>query len=279
MWGKRGRDRDAERRHREAMDVSQRGVRLSGWNLVLAALAVLVSTIGVYWQLRGGDDPGQQRGSATQPTPRPAATVELDQTPENAVFALPSDELPTPPDYVPDGPDAQESHCAEWAEWLNDQPAAQSSDPRIMVSAPAAAAATITAVRTRIFKATRPKATFVRCHEGAGGYEPTYLQIDLDAPDRRPVLTKEMEGDEIGPLPDAVFTVGPGRTEYLALIATGKANWFYEWAVEVDVMVDGRRRTVELGSERRPLRTWSGSHGLERVDYDPAAQAWVPVGG
>lgn len=204
------------------------------------------------------------------------SVIALEQAPNNAVVPIAVSDLSTPPRYERDV-NSQEAHCGEWAAWLESQRAASFSAPALKVSAPAGAAVTVTSVRVKIHRVEQPpEASMIMCVYGAGGYEPTYVRIDLRRPSKAPTLSQEEKGGEIGPIPNAVFTVAPGRTERLELQAGGEPGVLYEWGVEVDVTVDQRTETIAFGTASKPLRSWSVD-APSPVDYDPATQQWRPA--
>lgn len=254
-------------------------LRWGALGAVAAVLAIPVTIVAGLWDGNASDD----RAAVSSTDRAPSAHIEVQQYPENAIFPVSVGDLPTPPDFVPDPEDQQESHCLEWEAWLKSHRAAMLSNPALAISAPAQAAATVTAVRVVVFRSERPRETvFVPCHEGAGGYEPTYLQLDLRRPHQRPVLFEDARGGELGPIPDAVFTVPAGRTETLALTPTdpraGRGT-FYEWGVELTVIVDRVRRTVELGTAETPFRTWLGDLRGPTVEYEMPRRQWTTTPG
>lgn len=46
-------------------------------------------------------------------------------------------------------------------------------------------------------------------------------------------------------------------------------------ATQLDVVVDQRRETVEIGTRTDPLRTWGGEATGAVVAFDPRARCWV----
>lgn len=241
-------------------------------------MAGVVAVVLAVLELTGNSDSSTQRDPPPANRGTPSARVSVHQSPENAVFPVAPERLPTPPRYVPDPEPQQESHCVDWAKWLRSQRAAMLSNPGVAVDAPAQTAASVRDVRVRVHHVERPTtATVVQCHEGAGGEEATYLDLQLDRPDKPPVLVDYQKGGEIGSMPDAVFTVPAGRTETLSLRALGRPGTFYEWSVEVDVVVDKVTRTEKLGSADLPFRSWIGDLPGRRADYDVSTSRWEPV--
>jgi hypothetical protein len=132
---------------------SQRGRTLGrttpsrGHSAKIGALAAVIAIpVAIVLAVIGGADNPQPTASGTASGPDrastvPSARIEARIAASNTMVPVAAADLPTPPAYVPDGPETQESHCEEWGAWLQEQKGAPLAPPSLSVSAPAAAAA------------------------------------------------------------------------------------------------------------------------------------------
>lgn len=262
------------KKHEQEMLGETRGTRQwTAAQAVAGAVAAVAAVAGVVVLLAKDDDTGSP--STTPSALR--AVITRQESRNNALVPIAVLDLPTPPRYERKSSPQQQAHCGDWVDWLESQRAASYSPPAMNVSAPAETAVTITSMRVKIHRVERPPAvSMIMCVYGAGGYEPTYVTIDLSRPESPPTLSEDEKGGEIGPIPNAVFTVAPGRTETLELQAHGEPGMLYEWGVDLDVTVNQRTEKVTFGTPQKPLRSWSVDDPPQ-VDYDPKTQQWRPA--
>jgi hypothetical protein len=234
---------------------------------VVTLVAVLTAT-ALVWQ------PWSHTAAVAQ------AKVTLVTNTRNAVIPTSVAELSAPPVYPP----AQAGdHCAAWwANWLPQQHAAQADiDPLVQISAPASADVTVTDARVQVYRTYKPaNLSSVTCVTGAGPRIGTLLKVDLDRPHAKPIIVAD-DGrfEPLLSIPNAVINVDPGHTEYIDVNPQGTTTLFYEWSVQLTVVVDQRSQTFAFGSPRRPLVSWLGTAQITSYDYDFTTHAWKPVAG
>jgi hypothetical protein len=220
---------------------------LSGVGLVTTgALATILGGLVLGWF-----------SSPNSGIPVPRALVKLINYPLNAVIPDPISKVPVPPTYPID---EETDHCdIWWGNWFIREGA--SPDPPsliIQVSAPVSADVTVIAARARIFHAYKPKATsFIECTGGGGPIPGTLLNIDLAHPDAAPTIVSDIGTAVPLSMPGAVINIDPGHTEYINVVPHGTGR-FYDWSVELTVIVDQHTESIVLGSPQHPLRSWLG---------------------
>ena len=266
MWGRRKAKEERERRdHREILDVGERQVHLSRLSLRFQVSSVAIAALGVgvtlfAWHPWGGSGPLHARlkltpGSHDGYVPRSVAALSV------------------PPAYRAS---SRESRCEEWwRRWFGSQDAAETTNPLVEVSAPAAAAVTITDVTVHIYRSYLPKAlSYVKCVTGYGPESGTLLYVDLAHPERVPKIVADDGSETPLAMPNAVIDVEPGQTEEVALTPRGEPR-MYEWSARLRVIVDQQEQTFRIGSARRPLRSWLGpSPKGGAYEFDEQTGSW-----
>jgi hypothetical protein len=269
MWGRRrAREERTRRDHREIVDIGERQIHLSRLSLRLqiSAAALALAGVGIAlfaWHPWGG-------GSTLY------AKVKLAPGSHDAYVPLPVAAIPSPPAYTES---SRESRCeAWWRRWFGEQGAADTVDPLLEVSAPAAAAISITGASVHVYRSFAPKAmSYVKCATGYGPTAGTLLYVNLAHPERPPRIVADDGSETPLAMPNAVIDVEPGQTEEVALTPRGPPR-MYEWSARLRMVVDQHEQTFDAGSARHPLRSWLGAppRGGAYV-YDETASAWKPA--
>jgi hypothetical protein len=269
----RAKARESERRRQEALRVehknltmAERGIELATQNKRVQVIATIVAVIGILITVV----------LAWQPWSRPSvphAQIALVPSAHNAVIPKSIRELPAPPTYPAD---QIGDHCgAWWNTWFVEQGAAEQWVPTIEISAPANADITVANARVRVFKSYKPAdLSYVKCLSGAGPYSGTRLNVDLDHPNAKPTIVADDGRDQPLSIPNAVINIDRGHTEYVAVYPRG-GDQFYEWSLELQLVVDQRSSTVVYGSQDKPLRSWLGvDNNHAAYDYDYSTNSW-----
>ncbi|GAC1635697.1 MAG: hypothetical protein NVS4B6_02970 [Mycobacterium sp.] len=111
----------------------------------------------------------------------------------------------------------------------------------------------------------------VECSEPGAALQPRYFEVNLDAGQPRAVY----KSDTDAPFP---FTLAKGETESFIVTATA-AKATYRWKVLFDVVVNGKKGTLQVGDTDgytttvHPNRVWRWGDGWNL--YDQAAAATV----
>lgn len=242
-----------------------------------ALIATLVATlVAAFIVARTGSLFSASPSPQTAPDPTPTAVVSLSPTGGIAVIPKPIADVSTPPAYSSTETD---DHCEPWWKgWFQQEHAASLNlPPFVSVSAPTGASITITHVFTHVFRAYKPSGVSdIECLSGAGPIPGTIVTLDLDHPSVRPTVATA-GGNNPMPLPEAAININPGHTEYLSLVPHG-VRGFYEWSATLEITVDQRTTSHQIGSSSHPLRSWLGFGSARTVnagyDYSVATHSW-----
>ena len=120
----------------------------------------------------------------------------------------------------------------------------------------------LSAMRVKVLERSGPLAGIpVECPPAAQ-IEYRAIAIDLDAVPPR--VTYQPGQEEFG------FTVAEGETEAFTVVAT-TTEGYYEWLIELDVVVEGDERTLEIGTRDHPFKTTAADPtGWWSWDYEGA---------
>jgi hypothetical protein len=269
MWRRRkAQEERAQREHREILNVGERQIHLSRLSLRFQISAVAVGVVGVGIALFAWHP---WRSSSP-----PHAKVRLALGSHDAYVPRPIAAIPAPPPYHSSN---RKSRCEEWwHHWFNAQKAAETTDPLVEVSAPAAAAVSITGADVRIYRSYVPRAiSYIKCVTGYGPSAGTLLYVNLAHPERDPKIVADDGSETPLAMPNAVIDIEPGQTEELALTPRG-APRIYEWSAQLRMVVDQREQTFNVGSARQPLRSWLGTDPEGGAyAFDEKADIWKPA--
>jgi len=110
------------------------------------------------------------------------------------------------------------------------------------------------------------------------------LNVNLSHPNARPTIVVGSSSGVVasGPakkqtMPSAVVNISPGHTEYIQLITLGK-GWYYEWSIQLQVVIDQRTVFFTFGSAKHPLSTWLGDLPSLGYDYSVTKHGWQEYG-
>jgi hypothetical protein len=269
MLGRRkAQEKRARREHREILNVGERQIHLSRLSLRFQVSAVVVAVVGVgialfAWHPWRSNSP-------------PHAKVSLALGSHDAYVPRAVAEIPAPPPYRSSN---RESRCEEWwRHWFNAQDAAETTNPLVEVSAPAAAAVSITGADVRIYRSYVPRAiSYIKCVTGYGPSAGTLFYLDLAHPNRDPKIVADDGSETPLAMPTAVIDIEPGQTEEVALTPRGDPL-MYEWSAQLRMVVDQREQTFNVGSARHPLRSWLGPDpDGGAYAFDEKADTWEPA--
>jgi hypothetical protein len=253
--GKRGRARRGRYDSRLANAAAWAGI-----------VAVPIAIIGIVLAVvsAGGDDHRSQRLKAR---------VAVLPTDSNAVVPKAVADLPAPPSYR-EALGVDRCHSL-WLAWLPSQRAAPvGQPPAVQLSAPRNANVAVTAARARVFRSYAPRhVTEIRCTLGAGPVPGTRIDLNLDRPGEPPTIVSESGRDVPLSLQRAVIDIPRGQTQPVAVYSHGRKR-FYEWSVELELVVDQRPQRVVLGSPGAPLRSWLGALPSPVYDFDARTHQW-----
>jgi hypothetical protein len=172
---------------------------------------------------------------------------------------------------------ARGNHCAQWRAWF-ERIGAEQAGPLVQVSAPRSAPVSLVAVRTTVYRAYKPHAkTRVDCTLGAGALGGTYLEHNLDRPVAPSRLASQFGAHKFA-MPPAVFRVGAGGSEDVAIQPAGRPGRFYDWGLTLDMVVDQRSQRFTFGSRAHPLRSYvpraPQADNIRSVDYNFGTRSW-----
>lgn len=269
MWGrKRAREKRELNNHRELVNIGEQQMHLSRsglrWQITAAAIALLTAVISLFaWH------PWAGAGS-----PQLHARVKLALGSHDAYVPARPQTIPPPPPY---SLSSKESRCEEWwRSWFEQQKAAEVNSPILEVSAPASAAVSVVGARVHIFESYAPSAiTKVQCASGYGPEQGTLLYFNMRQPDARPKIVASDGRETPLTMPTAVINVDPGVTEEIALTARGP-ELMYEWGATIRVVIDQHEETFEVGTPRRPSRSWLGEKPRIFYAFDEGTSTWTP---
>jgi hypothetical protein len=138
--------------------------------------------------------------------------------------------------------------CDGFRAWVesNSGVDAQSTKLQIVVQGKVPEPVLLSSMRVKVLEHSRPITGIpVECPPAAQ-VEYRAIAIDLDAVPPR--VTYQSGKEDFG------FTVAEGETEAFTVIAT-TTKGYYEWLIELDVVVEGDERTLEIGAPDNPFKT------------------------
>jgi hypothetical protein len=138
--------------------------------------------------------------------------------------------------------------CGGFHDWVeaNGGVDAQATKLQIVVQGKVPEPVLLSSMRVRVLEQSRPLTGIpVECPPAAE-VEYRAIAIDLDAV---PPQVAYQSGEK-----DFGFTLAEGETEAFTVIAT-TTEGYYEWLIELDVVVEGDERTIEIGTPDDPFTT------------------------
>jgi hypothetical protein len=106
------------------------------------------------------------------------------------------------------------------------------------------------------------------------------LNVNLSHPNARPTIVVGSSSGVVAsgpakkqPMPGAVINISPGHTEYIQLITLGR-GWYYEWSIQLQVVISQRTELFTFGTAKHPLTTWLGALPSLGYDYSATKHGW-----
>jgi hypothetical protein len=152
--------------------------------------------------------------------------------------------------------------CDEFRDWLKLNKGVDGGDTKLqlIVQGKVAKPILISEMRVKVLHKLPPVTGIpVSCPSAAEAkYRPIEIDLDADPPRVKYQFGKKAFG----------FTVGAGETETFNIVAT-TTRGHYTWLIELDLVVDGDQRTIEIGSPGAPFETTARqSSGDWEWDYE-----------
>jgi hypothetical protein len=252
---------NANHQHDEKVPAPRRNPPWPAIGAAAGAVAAVVAVLTFIVANSGGPGPAK-------------ASVRLVPVDRPTTVPLSVSALPAPPSYPSND---KENHCAQWRAWF-ERIGAEQAGPLVQVSAPRSAPVSLVGVRTTVYRAYTPQAkTQVDCTLGAGPLGGTYLERNLDRPVVPSLLATQFGAHKLA-MPPAVFRVGAGGSEDLAIQPAGRPGRFYDWRLTLDLVVDQRSQRFTFGSRAHPLRSYvpraPQADNIPSVDYNFGTRSW-----
>lgn len=259
------------------------------WHLVWAGAAVVSAGIitAAITLTPHTQAPTPASGDSTPPASSESSTLTLYDT--STFFYPRGGTLPTaiPPSYPSDH---QLTHCGDWVNYFADIGAVP-TEPKLFLTTIANSTSPVTILDLKIdvyaTEAISSKKR-IQCTYGAGGYTGATVSVDLEHPTRPTPLDNDGDGNSDTTLPGGRFVVAPNNAENLTILLKGKAGEVYEFGVRMQIVENGRERSIVLGDRGHPHRIAIEStdgalsqdpkvNPNENFDWNFATGGWAPA--
>lgn len=195
------------------------------------------------------------------------------------LYAGESENLPTPPDYPPA---EVRGHCDEWEDWLSETVGIYSMAPAVGISLTSGQdeQVVINEVEATVFnKDPLPDDgdyTIIQCQYGAGYNAGLYIVIDVGT---NTTTLVDYESPSPMTMPPASVILNGHDYQRVTVSVESSTGYLYAGRIRVNFLVNGKKRSVDLGSAERPFR-WVGGRPPEtpfenRWDWHPKRGQWV----
>ncbi|WP_443334812.1 helix-turn-helix domain-containing protein [Streptomyces sp. CCNWLW230] len=178
-----------------------------------------------------------------------------------------------PPHQVPPPPAPQDA-----VPWAATQSAVHGGETLVQLSVQGRSdtAVVLEALRVRVVGRTAPaEGNSYAMDQGCGGsITPRYFAVDLDKD--RPIARAVAGNDSGTPIPAVRMPYRVSAKDPEVLLVTAEtSSCDCRWYLELDWSSQGRKGTVRIDDDGRPLRT-SAIKGLPRYTYDTLEHQWRP---
>jgi hypothetical protein len=186
-------------------------------------------------------------------------------------------QLPKPPDYPAE---YKASHCDKWLDWTQRQPTIYSvgADAFMDIISGSPDLVIVKNVKVNLFRkmALPHTVTLIRCKYGGGGAGPVITTNVITG-------QTEVEDDRTSKrfaMPPGSLSIAGADFEVARISIISRQNYLYEGSIEVDTLVNGKPRKVEIGSVSEPVKWVELSSNKRRdvsgaYDWDVQKHAWV----
>jgi hypothetical protein len=168
------------------------------------------------------------------------------------------------------------AHCPEWWTWARARSGVDESVTQVRITMTARRDIVVVVDGLRVKVSARravPPWRRIICPVGGADITPRRAEVRLSDFDPPMVLWVDEAGDAISA---PAFTLSGSDAEMIHLWAhVGDHEWV-EWTAELLVLVDGRRRVIDVSDNGRPFVT-SGSDGIAADHvWDSSSDRWEP---
>jgi hypothetical protein len=172
------------------------------------------------------------------------------------------------------------SLCNRWDDWLTDTPDLYLVGPKFSVTLTgnSSATAVITDVAADLYqrRPMKPDGTLVKC-EYMGG-DANYYYVIVNTITGKTSFVESEDGHpatDIKPVPMPPGLITLNRSGYTSaeIFLDSKIGQMYEGSLRVTVMINGKKRTISIGSPDNPLR-WATPPSVEQGPQLPSYVGW-----